>query len=140
MHAYATYLHDYILNNHKLDNNGKVIADFRKTNWGHFLRKTWLDEIPQILNIIKGDLSFIGMRPLSKTFLMLYPEDWRKERIKIKPGFVPPYYADCPKSFEDIIESEKRYYYLRKKHPVTTDIMYLLRVIASFVSGRARTG
>ena len=140
MHAYANFLHDYVLNNHELDDNGKIVGDYRKTNWGQFLRKSWLDEIPQILNIIKGDLSFIGLRPLSQAFLSLYPEDWRKERTKIKPGFVPPYYADCPKTFEEIVASEKRYYYLKKKHPITADIFYLIRVIASFVSGRARTG
>jgi len=140
MHAYANYLHNFILEEHELDKEGKVIGDFRKTTWGKFLRKTWLDEIPQLYNIVKGDLSFIGYRPLSREFLSQYPEQWRKQRLKIKPGFVPPYYADCPKSFSDIIASEKRYFELKKKHPVTTDIFYLMRVILNFIVQRARTG
>jgi hypothetical protein len=140
MHAYADYLHDYILSNYQLDKEGKVIGDFRKTNWGGFLRKTWLDEIPQLYNILKGDLSFIGFRPLSREFLKKYPESWRRERMKIKPGFVPPYYADCPKSFAEIIESEKRYYKLKMKHPITTDIVYFLKVLTNFVLRRTRTG
>ncbi len=140
MHAYANYLHDYILNNHEVDNEGKIMNDFRMTDWGKFLRKTWLDEIPQLLNIIKGELSFMGLRPLSREFLSLYPEEWRKERMKIKPGFVPPYYADCPKTFDEIIESEKRYYEAWKKHPVRTDLICFLKVVWNFLSGRARTG
>jgi hypothetical protein len=140
MHAYANYLHNFILEEHELDKEGKVIGDFRKTTWGKFLRKTWLDELPQLYNIIKGDLSFIGYRPLSREFLSQYPEQWRTQRMKIKPGFVPPYYADCPKSFSEIIASEKRYYELKKKHPITTDIFYLMRVILNFIIQRARTG
>jgi lipopolysaccharide/colanic/teichoic acid biosynthesis glycosyltransferase len=96
--------------------------------------------MPQLFNILKGDLSFIGLRHLSKQFLELYPEDWRVERHNIKPGFVPPYYADCPKTFEEIIESEKKYYRLKRKHPITTDVYYFVRVVISFLTMKARTG
>lgn len=140
MHPYANFLHDYILNNHQIDSEGKVVGDFRIPGWGKFLRKTWLDEMPQLFNILKGDIFFIGLRPLSREFLALYPEDWRKERMKIKPGFVPPYYADCPKSFEKIIESEKRYYEAWKKHPVKTNFFYFWKVVFNFITGRTRTG
>jgi len=140
MYAYASYIHDYILNNLQIDNEGKIIGDFRTTDWGKFLRKTWLDEMPQLLNIIKGDIFFIGLRPLSREFLSLYPEKWQKERVKIKPGFVPPYYADCPKSFKEIIESEIRYYYAWKKNPIKTNIIYFFKVVFNFLTGRARTG
>ena len=140
MHSYANYLHDYILDNLEIDNNGKVVGDFRVPGWGKILRKLWLDEMPQLFNILKGDLSFIGLRHLSKEFLELYPEDWRHERHNIKPGFVPPYYADCPKTFDDIIESEKKYYRLKRKHPVTTDVYYFMRVVLNFLMMKARTG
>jgi lipopolysaccharide/colanic/teichoic acid biosynthesis glycosyltransferase len=140
MHSYANYLHDYILENLKIDNNGKVVGDFRVPKWAKIVRKLWLDEMPQLFNILKGDLSFIGLRHLSKQFLELYPEDWRVERHNIKPGFVPPYYADCPKTFEEIIESEKKYYRLKRKHPITTDVYYFVRVVISFLTMKARTG
>jgi len=140
MHPYANYLHDYVLDNLEIDNNGKIVGDFRVPIWGKILRKLWLDEMPQLFNILKGELTFIGLRHLSQEFLELYPDDWRKERMKIRPGFVPPYYADCPKTFEGIIESEKRYYRLRKKHPITTDIYYFMRVVINFLTLRARTG
>ena len=140
MHPYANYLHDYVLNNLEIDNNGKVIGDYRVPFWGKVFRKLWLDEIPQVLNILRGELTFVGVRHLSKEFLELYPEAWRKERVNLRPGFVPPYYADCPKTFEGIIESEKRYSRLRKQHPLTTDVYYFVRVMINFLTMRARTG
>jgi hypothetical protein len=140
MHPYANYLHDYILDNLQIDNNGKVIGDYRVPVWGKVFRKLWLDELPQLLNILKGELTFIGLRHLSKEFLELYPESWRKERANLRPGFVPPYYADCPKTFEGIIESEKRYSRLRKRHPLTADVYYFVRVVINFLTMRARTG
>jgi hypothetical protein len=140
MHSYANYLHDYILGNLRIDNNGKVVGDFRVPGWGRIFRKMWLDEMPQLLNILKGELTFIGLRHLSSGFLQLYPEDWRNERMKLRPGFVPPYYADCPKTFEGIIESEKKYYRLKKKYPITTDVYYFVRVVISFLTMKARTG
>jgi len=140
MHAYANYIHDYVLDNLEIDNNGKVVRDFGVPGWGKILRKFWLDEMPQLFNILKGELTFIGLRHLSREFLELYPEDWRNERMKLRPGFVPPYYADCPKTFEDIIESEKRYYRLKKKYPITTDVYYFIRVVINFLTLKARTG
>jgi SAM-dependent methyltransferase len=140
MHPYANYLHDYILENLDLDNNGKVVDDFRVPLWGKMIRRSWIDELPQLLNILKGELSFIGVRHLSKEFLELYPKRWREERMKVRPGFVPPYYADCPRTFEGIIDSEKRYCKLRKRHPLTTDIYYFVRVVINFLTMRARTG
>ncbi len=140
MHAYASYLHDYILRNLKIDNEGKVVHDFRKTGWGKVLRIMWLDELPQVINFLKGEVSLVGLRPLSREFLLHYPDDWRKERLTIRPGIIPPYYADCPQSFEGIIESEKKYMRLKKRYPVTTDIFYLFRVLLNFIAGRARTG
>jgi len=140
MHPYANLLHEFILENLAIDNEGKVSNDFRMTGWGKFLRKTWLDEIPQLFNIIKGDLSIVGIRALTKEFLALYPEDWRNERNKYKPGFVPPYYVDCPQTFEGIIESEKKYCDAKKKHPIKTDILYFIKTVLNFVTGKARTG
>ncbi len=57
----------------------------RLTKFGLFLRRTSLDEIPQIFNIIKGDMSFIGPRPLLPEYLPLYSEK-HKKRHSVKPG------------------------------------------------------
>ena len=70
----------------KTDSVGKLLSDAdRLTNFGNFLRKTSLDEIPQLLNIIKGQMSLIGPRPLRIRYLPYYTE---KEQLRhtIRPG------------------------------------------------------
>lgn len=72
----------------KCDENGKLLPDAERiTRFGDFLRKTSLDELPQLWNIIKGDLSFIGPRPLLVEYLPIYTEDEMK-RHRVKPGLV----------------------------------------------------
>ena len=72
--------------NDKKDANGNLLTDAeRLTKIGAFVRKTSLDEIPQLLNVIKGDMSLIGPRPLLVQYLPLY-NDFQKQRHKIKPG------------------------------------------------------
>ena len=57
----------------------------RLTNFGLFLRKTSLDELPQLFNVLKGDLSLVGPRPLLVEYLSLYNEE-QKKRHDVKPG------------------------------------------------------
>lgn len=68
------------------DNNGELLPDeVRLTPVGKFVRKTSLDEIPQIINILKGEMSFIGPRPLLPEYLPFYNEVQR-QRHTVKPG------------------------------------------------------
>lgn len=68
------------------DENGRELADFeRMSKIGNILRKTSVDELPQLINIIRGDMSFIGPRPLLVEYLSLYtPEQMR--RHEVRPG------------------------------------------------------
>lgn len=65
------------------DKNGNELSDFdRMTKIGKILRKTSIDELPQLFNIIKGEMSFIGPRPLLKEYLELYsPEQMRRHDV-----------------------------------------------------------
>ncbi len=68
------------------DEKGNLLPDFeRMTKIGNFVRKTSLDELPQLLNVIKGDMSLIGPRPLIASYLPLYNKAQAK-RHNVKPG------------------------------------------------------
>ena len=72
--------------NDKKDSNGKLLNDsLRLTKIGNFVRKTSLDEIPQLINVLKGDMSLIGPRPLLPEYLPLY-NDEQKKRHNVRPG------------------------------------------------------
>lgn len=68
------------------DASGKLLPDAeRLTKVGRFVRSTSLDEIPQLINVIKGDMSLIGPRPLLVQYLPLYNE-YQKRRHEVRPG------------------------------------------------------
>ncbi len=68
------------------DENGELLPDsVRLTRFGKFLRSTSLDELPELFNILKGDMSFIGPRPLLVQYLPLY-NDYQKRRHGMRPG------------------------------------------------------
>ena len=72
--------------NDRKDVKGNLLSDEeRLTNIGKFIRKTSLDEIPQLINVLKGDMSLIGPRPLLLEYLPLYNE-FQKQRHNVKPG------------------------------------------------------
>lgn len=72
--------------NDKRDKDGNLLPDAeRLTTIGKFVRKTSLDEIPQLLNVIKGDMSLIGPRPLLVSYLPLYNAQQRR-RHEVRPG------------------------------------------------------
>lgn len=72
--------------NDKKDSAGNLLPDAQRlTKVGSFVRKTSLDEIPQLINVLKGDMSLIGPRPLLVQYLPLY-NDFQKRRHQVRPG------------------------------------------------------
>lgn len=72
--------------NDKKDEYGELLPfHLRVTKFGNFIRKYSLDEIPQLLNVLKGDMSLIGPRPLLVQYLPLY-NNFQKQRHLVKPG------------------------------------------------------
>ncbi|MEO5777870.1 MAG: sugar transferase [Flavobacterium sp.] len=72
--------------NDKKDATGQLLSDGQRlTAVGSFVRKTSLDEIPQLINVLKGDMSLVGPRPLLTNYLHLYNE-FQNRRHEVKPG------------------------------------------------------
>jgi len=139
MHPYSEFLQELVMKRNNLAAGGKFKNDFRVSIWGHFLRKTWIDELPMIVNLIKGDLKLVGIRPLSKHYLSLYPEEFQKKRSTVKPGLIPPFYADMPKTLPEIIASEEKYIDAYKKHKFLTDCKYFRKSFCNIVFRHARS-
>ena len=139
MHPYAEYLQDYIYQKNNLSSGGKFKDDFRISRTGKLFRTFWLDEFPMIFNVLKGELKIVGVRPISQQYFDLYSEELQQKRIKFKPGLVPPFYADLPKTMKEIQDSEMRYLLAFEKHPVRTDIKYFFRAFNNIIFKNARS-
>ncbi|GMQ27756.1 sugar transferase [Algoriphagus confluentis] len=139
MYPYSEYLQDYVFKNHQLDEGGKFKNDFRVSPLGRFFRKFWLDEIPMIWNLLKGDMKIIGVRPLSNQYFNLYTKELQEKRIRTKPGLLPPFYADMPKTLEEIMASELKYLEAYEKSPLSTDLKYLWLILKNILFRGARS-
>lgn len=137
MHSFSEYLHNYLAEKNGYKNNGKLEQDFRKTRWGRFLRKIWLDELPQLINLLKGELSLVGPRAFSEEYLKNYPESHIQKRQKYKPGMIPTYISlNMDEGHKTRIKSEKIYMKMKDKHPILTDIKFFLMAIYNIFTGK----
>ncbi len=139
MHPYSEYLQDYVYQTNALQEGGKFSNDFRVTSWGKVFRTLWIDELPQIINFIKGEVSLVGVRALSEHYFNLYPADLQELRCKFKPGLVPPFYADMPKTFEEILTSERNYLEQKQYKPIFTDWSYFWKAFWNIMFKHARS-
>ena len=139
MYPYSEFIQDFVYNHNKLETGGKFKDDFRVPIWGKLFRKLWIDELPMLINWLKGDLKFVGVRPISNHYLSLYSTAHQEKRKYFKPGLVPPYYADMPKSIEEIELSEKKYLEAYVKNPVKTDIKYFIKAVNNILIKHKRS-
>jgi hypothetical protein len=139
MHPYSEYIQDFVRNLNGLGEGLKIKDDFRIAPWGKFLRKYWIDELPNLFNFLKGDIKLVGVRPLSRNKFDQYPPDLQKLRIFTKPGLIPPFYKDLPKNSDELVASEKKYLLAFQKNPIKTDIKYFFICLYNILIKHARS-
>ncbi len=140
MHPYSEYLQDYIVNAHGYANSGKPANDFRIPSWGKFMRKFWLDEIPQLMNVLKGELKLVGIRPVSKRYFEDIPTEMQKLRLTQKPGCIPPYVAlNREGNVLSVLQAEKEYLDEKIRNPYTTDMKFFFTAIYNIVFKNKRS-
>jgi len=139
MHPYSEYLQEYIYQRNSLQDGGKFADDFRITSLGKFMRKFWIDELPMFINVFKGEMKIVGVRPLSNQYFNLYSEELKQRRLKYKPGLIPPFYVDMPVTLDEIMASEMKYLEAYEKNPIWTDTRYFFMAIYNIAIKKARS-
>jgi exopolysaccharide biosynthesis polyprenyl glycosylphosphotransferase len=111
----------------------KIVDDPRITRAGRFLRRTSLDELPQLINVLRGDMSLVGPRPEEEAVVALYDERQRV-RLAVKPGLTGPMqvYGRGDLTFEERLAMERDYL---DNLSITGDLAILLRTPRAIVRG-----
>lgn len=131
----AEKIHKQLLEKNELDGPAfKLKDDPRVTKVGRFIRRTSIDELPQLVNIIKGEMSIVGPRPLP-TYETEQCTDYQKQRLLVKPGLTC-YWQICGRSdvpFEDWIEMDFKYI---REAGVWVDIKMIGKTVFSVIMGK----
>ncbi|HJZ40271.1 MAG TPA: sugar transferase [Bacteroidales bacterium] len=139
MHPYSEFLQDYVIRLNGYNDKGKPADDFRVTRWGKSFRKLWIDELPQLINVLKGEMKLVGLRPLSEVRYNQFPPDLQRKRIRYKPGCIPPYVALKMPDDKANIEAERIYIRDLARHPYTTDIRYFIKAVYNILANKIRS-
>jgi undecaprenyl-phosphate galactose phosphotransferase len=127
---------DLIKGNNNNSNGGstKVVNQSRITKFGKFIRKYSFDELPQLFNVIKGDMSLVGPRPCLPYEYEVY-DDWHKRRLSVKPGCTGLWQVTSRSetSYDDMVILD--IYYLQNISP-WFDLQLLLKTIPILLTGK----
>lgn len=112
----------------------KLRDDPRVTRFGKFLRKSSLDELPQLVNVLKGDMSLVGPRPEAQRIAFLYNEE-HKRRLQVRPGLTGLQQIKCrgSKSMQERLNYDLDYIAHRS---LLLDLVILLRTVLIVIQGK----
>jgi len=141
MFSYSEYLQPYMLEHEGLQEGGKFRNDYRVNIWGRLFRGSWVDELPMLINLLKGQMKLVGVRPLSRQYFSLYSPEMQQLHISVKPGLLPPFYYEkkTPVTLEDVQASEKRYIEACHLHPFATDWRYFWGAVGNILFKHKRS-
>ena len=119
-----------------LNKDGRPINDERITKLGRILRRYWIDELPQLYNLLKRDIKLVGIRPMPEIFWGFYPEELKRDALKQRPRFMGVQYAIrnyIGGDFDMSISILQNYLKEGEAHPLRTDIKYFFRIFSNIV-------
>ncbi len=108
--------------------------DDRVTRFGGFLRKTSLDELPQLLNVLRGEMSVVGPRP-EMPFIVEQYEPWQRRRLEVKPGITGLWQVIGRKNLPLHLNMEYDLYYV-KNQSLLLDVEILLKTVPAVLRGK----
>ncbi len=120
-------LNDLLKNNEVSGHMFKMKDDPRVTKIGKFIRKTSIDELPQLLNVLKGDMSLVGPRPPLTREVAEY-SNYHKQRLSVKPGCTGVWQVSARNNvgFEEMVEMDIRY---MKERNTYFDLIIIFRTV-----------
>lgn len=116
------------------EKNYKLLNDYRVTRFGNFLRKTGLDELPQLVNVLKGEMSIVGPRPVVEEEIKKYGKYWKKV-FSVKPG-ITGYWVVKKNKNTTYDERIKMDLYYVENLSVKLDTKILLKTIKIMLKGK----
>lgn len=109
---------------------GHPKVDPRVTRIGRFLRRYWIDEIPQLYNLCKGDIKLVGIRPSTEQEWQRYPKTIMERALHQKPGLMGVQYAHPNTGdFDQFLVNLEEYLDRYKSNPLETDRKYLSLIV-----------
>ena len=108
--------------------------DPRVTTLGRFLRRTSLDELPQIFNVLKGEMSLVGPRP-EMTFIVDKYEPWQRQRLAVPPGITGWWQVSGRSDLPMHLNTQYDLYYIRN-YSILLDLKILWRTAGVVIRGK----
>jgi lipopolysaccharide/colanic/teichoic acid biosynthesis glycosyltransferase len=113
----------------------KIRRDPRVTRVGRFIRRSSLDELPQLFNVLRGEMSLVGPRPLIFPETAALEEHWHLRRLELRPGLTGPWqvYGRSQNPFQEMVRFDYQYV---AGWSLARDVEILLATLPAVMSGR----